>query len=570
MNTKLKYQINAPYVENLFKARGIEDINHFLNPLAEDIKSPHLLDNIEAGVSLLKECKGHSALTIVDPDADGYCASAILLNYLHDQFQDWHIDFFIHDGKNHGLEDVIALTDLTQYDIVFLPDAGSNDDAFFECYPDTHFLVLDHHLRSITEEAPKNCVIINNQLSDNYKNKALSGAGVTWQFCRACDEAFNTNYADKYIDLAAVALIGDIMDTTTTENRAIIKKGLNNIENLFLRDLIDNASYSIGSGELSPINIAFYVVPMINAMCRMGSLEEKQRMFLSFIDPMFMVECHKRGAAKGTMVNVASESIRECTNAKTHQKKAQAKMAELCDKVILEQNLTDNKIFVIELGEEFDGIPAEMNGLTATKIANDYGHPTLIGRVGNDGILKGSIRGLTTLDMPPLKEFLESSGMFEFLEGHSNAAGYGIKVSSVPAFIEWSNKELAHLDIAEKTYEVDFEFNGTDPQIEKIILDLDEAKSTWGQGNPEPVFHIKNIRAQSYNVQVMGKNSDTVKISYNNIAYMFFKRPLDEVKELIKGGNFEIVGTANVNFWGNKKTAQIFVTDYVQKDDLAF
>lgn len=96
-------------------------------------------------------------------------------------------------------------------------------------------------------------------------------------------------------------------------------------------------------------------------------------------------------------------------------------MAELCAQQILENDLTNNKIITIILDENFDSMPSEMNGLTATKIANDYGHPTLIGRIGHDGCLRGSIRGLSTIDMPPFKDFLQSSGMFTMLEGHQLA-----------------------------------------------------------------------------------------------------------------------------------------------------
>jgi single-stranded DNA-specific DHH superfamily exonuclease len=50
------------------------------------------------------------ALIVVDADCDGYCSSAIFLNYFHRLFPAWvenNIKFFIHDGKQHGLVDVI-------------------------------------------------------------------------------------------------------------------------------------------------------------------------------------------------------------------------------------------------------------------------------------------------------------------------------------------------------------------------------------------------------------------------------------------------------------------------------
>lgn len=62
--------------------------------------------------------------------------------------------------------------------------------------------------------------------------------------------------------------------------------------------------------------VAFYIVPLINAMIRVGSLEEKERLFKAFIDGEELIESKKRGA-KGTKEMAAIESLRECTNAKS-------------------------------------------------------------------------------------------------------------------------------------------------------------------------------------------------------------------------------------------------------------
>ena len=418
MNVKLKYEINAPYKENLIRARGIEDVDGFLMPSPSNLQDPRALGAAEMQLAKewIDEYQGCPALTVVDSDCDGFCASTILLNYLKDLFPTWDIDFFTHSKKQHGLEDVVEELDLDEYQLVFLPDAGSNDDEYFERFPNTKFIILDHHLRSIEEHWPTNATIINNQIAAGYKNKSLSGAGVTWQFCRYLDEEYGENYASKYNDLAAVAIIGDVMDITTPENRYIIDNGISKFNNVFLKLLRDNAAFNLGD-TLTPIGIAFYIVPMINSMCRMGTAEEKERLFLAFYNPTFQVECHKRGVAKGTMIDVAIESVRECTNAKARQKKMQTQMAELCEKQIVENNLDENKIMIIQLNEEFEDMPSEMNGLTATKLANDYGHPVIIGRVNSDGFLRGSMRGLSTIDMPPLKEFFINSGLFEYVEG---------------------------------------------------------------------------------------------------------------------------------------------------------
>lgn len=62
-------------------------------------------------------------------------------------------------------------------------------------------------------------------------------------------------------------------------------------------------------------------------MIRVGTMEEKTRLWLAFIDSDRLVPSNKRGA-KGTMERVCVESLRECTNAKAHQKKLQDELTE--------------------------------------------------------------------------------------------------------------------------------------------------------------------------------------------------------------------------------------------------
>ena len=49
-------------------------------------------------------------MVIVDCDCDGYTAAALLINYLHKLFPTWveiYVNWYMHDGKQHGLSDCI-------------------------------------------------------------------------------------------------------------------------------------------------------------------------------------------------------------------------------------------------------------------------------------------------------------------------------------------------------------------------------------------------------------------------------------------------------------------------------
>ena len=66
-------------------------------------------------------------LVIVDSDCDGYTSSALLLNYLYDLFPSFvlnNVKYYIHEGKEHGLSDVIDYINIKDFDLIILPDAG--------------------------------------------------------------------------------------------------------------------------------------------------------------------------------------------------------------------------------------------------------------------------------------------------------------------------------------------------------------------------------------------------------------------------------------------------------------
>lgn len=155
--------------------------------------------------------------------------------------------------------------------------------------------------------------------------------------------------------------VSDMMSMLEYENQYIIQTGFKNIKNFFFKYLIEKQDYSMG-GKVNPITVAFYITPMLNAMIRVGSMEEKERLFLAFIDGEKLVPCNKRGA-KGTMERVAIESARECTNAKAKQDKLKEKIVEQLEQKIFKYDLLENEVLFVRLEDE-DDFPSELNGST--------------------------------------------------------------------------------------------------------------------------------------------------------------------------------------------------------------
>ena len=236
MKTKLiNENFKSNYVDLLLKSRGIENPQDYYAPTSKYLQSPCDLENIGEGAMLLEEVikLGEKILIVVDSDNDGFTSATIMYNYLKDLAPELEIDYVLHEGKQHGLEDHIEklVSEGKNYGLIILPDSSSNDFEFHERLKEigASVLVLDHHLTDV--KISKNAVVVNNQLSPNYKNKELTGAGVVYQFCRYLDWYFKSDNtsADKYMDLAAWGIIGDMGSMLELENRYIVKEGLKNI-----------------------------------------------------------------------------------------------------------------------------------------------------------------------------------------------------------------------------------------------------------------------------------------------------------------------------------------------------
>lgn len=565
MKVNLKNAVND--VESLLHLRGITNIEKFKNPTKDMLIEPQKLRDIDKGYWLLKkvlEKENPEILIIVDSDADGNTSAAIFYLYMKEHFG-VDCDWTLHTKKQHGMEDKIDwLMDIEKkYDLIVQPDSGSSDQKFHDTlweYCGTPVLVLDHHI----QDAPTadHTVIINNQCSPDYENKALAGAGVTWQFCRYIDEIEGTDQAYKHIDLAALGCISDMMVGTTDENRFIYYDGLLRVNNGLFYEMVKYRAYSLGV-HLTQIGIAFYITPLINGMIRSGTQEEKEMMFEAFINPTKEVLSGKRGH-KGEMVPITEEVIRLCVNARARQNRMIEKMEESLDGRIMEMGLLDNKVLLVELTEN-DTFPSEINGLLATRLVTKYQRPVMLGRRNREGLVQGSIRGVNGSELHSFKEFLEDSDCMEYVQGHDNAAGFGVKATKAQALMEYSNKELANTNFSDGYYMVDFDRDCNATDLLDIVKSTCDYTDCWGQGSPEPCFYIHGFELTKSGFTIMGKNQDTVKFIVNGITFIKFKAK-DFIRDIGQASAspicMDIIGKANRNEYCGRITYQIFIEDW--------
>lgn len=578
MKYKLIAKPNKNYspMQQILVNRGIDvkDIEHYLKTSDADILNPDLLDNMTEGVKrLISAIKNREKIfLIVDCDADGFTASAALVNYIYKVFPSAMdlLSIQLHEGKEHGieekwLEEIVA----NEYKLVICPDASSNDYNQHKFLKDNGIdvLVLDHH---DAEEVSENAIIINNQLSD-YPNKTLSGVGVVYKFCSKIDELMKIKEADTILDLVSLGMIADMMDMRNFETKHLIQKGLTRIENPFFKALVERQAYSIGE-TVTPIGVAFYIAPLINATIRVGTQNEKEVMFKAMLNHCAydMIPSTKRGE-KGKTEAVVVQAVRNATNVRNRQKKARDNGFEYVEQIIAANNLDKNKIIVVQVSEDLD---KNLTGLIANQLMAKYQKPVLLVRETDEGLLQGSARGYDKSELKDLKSFLLESGFMEYAEGHAAAMGVGIYKDKVNALVDYSNTVLANYDFS-ACYDVDYEYMSNDFKAQDII-DIGSMKSLWGKGVDEAMVVIKGIKITSNNITLMSANKNpTIKITLQNgTSLIKFGASQSEFESLKSSGYTEIdvIGTCAINEWQGMITPQILIKDYevVGKQDYYF
>ena len=572
----MDYQLIKPIhdgysaIEQVLTNRGIkfEDIDHYLNVSESDNLSPLLLKNIESAAKLIFNQLNKDDFHIhvqVDSDCDGYTSAALLLNYIHAICPSAisHISYGFHAGKVHGINPELVPANTT---LVIAPDSSSNDYDIHKALHNkgVEVLVLDHHQ---AERISEYACIVNNQLCD-YPTKSLSGVGVVYKLCQFIDSLLlaDQQKADDFLDVVAIGLVGDMMDLRDFETHYLVQTGLGQLRNPFIKGMAEKNHYQLGDNP-TPIGVAFYIVPLINSITRVGTMEEKTLLFESMLDwkAFDLVPSTKRGCA-GQQETRLEQSLRTCTNVKNRQTRNQDAAVEQVKDIIEQNHLLDHKILLVKL--ENPSFDRGITGLIANKLMAEYQRPVaLLVKVEEDGkpAWSGSARGYEKSKLNDFRGFCRDSGLVYLAEGHPNAFGFGILDENFDAFLEYADTTLKDIEFS-PSYKVDFihSVNNLSP---KEILELGNMKNLWGQNMDEPLIAVENVAVTKDMITLMARDRNpTLKIQLpNGVTCIKFKSSEEELDSLFSENGcvtINLVGKAEVNKYFNSVTPQLIIQNY--------
>lgn len=612
MNEKLNYKflddkkrnilLNAntsfDYVNFFLEANGIDNTDDYVNK--DMLYDCMLLFNMKKAVKLFdKHVNKQSKIgVLVDSDFDGYSSASCI--YKLCKVVKIEPIYFMHTGKQHGLyQDVVDWVKKNKLKLLIVPDAMC-DNYYSEiikkkCKCD--LLVLDHH--DTNEKNPYATVVNPNYVLDTkYPNKTLSGCAVTWKFVQAYEQVkgMGENFSNSLYDVVGMSIVSDIMSLKNIENRTIVKRSVRNIKNDFLVSLVESSSFSLGNKPLEASSYSWSLVPKVNAMIRIGDMEEKDIVFNALCGNYKEFDYKKRGSTDITKEDIYTRASRLCTNAHSRQTKIRDKDMKTAVDIIEKDNLNEHKILIVDTMGLTNSV---LTGVTAIKVADKYKKPTLIVKriskkidesIVIDGelvvddtentklvhnlisdsnmLLGGSGRNIDNCYVESLKDELVDTGLIEMAEGHQNACGvklYADNIEKITQYFDEKYKDAEPMryiiyDEMESQY-LDIVFiDNVNQFVDKYVVN--DIKS--------PLFLIKNVLVDLENVEVMGKNEDTFKFILNeDIEVVMFKceEETNQLLHLKKEGfsgscMIDIIGSVKMNEYNGNIIPQLEIKDY--------
>ena len=125
----------------------------------------------------------------------------------------------------------------------------------------------------------------------------------------------------------------------------------------------------------------------------------------------------------------------------------------------------------------------------------------------------------------------------------------------------------ANFNFNDESYEVNFERYSYSTDLEKLVYDICKYSEYYGQDNSEPLIAVKDIHISKQDIILMGKDKNTLKFEKQGISFIKFNADnmIEQLNDL-DDITIELVGKANINYWGGRTTPQIFIEDFNIKD----
>ena len=480
-------EVNLPdIIKRILEARGITDLEGFLNPTLADLAPPEDLPGIVAAadVILAALADGRKVVVFGDYDCDGVCATAILVRTL--ETLGALVAPFLPDRQSEGYgmsaRSVSRMLDENPaVGLVVTVDNGINSvEPIAELKAKgIAVVVTDHHLPGDT--LPAADVVVDPKVMAPESLESLCGAGVAFLLAnRLVSEAkrrgvySGANVGGPLLILAGLATVTDIMPLVG-QNRILVSEALKRFHSwapIGLRELYMRAARS-GTDQLTSKDFGFMIGPRINAAGRLATLTDEDHL-ASGMRALELILAKDR--------EIAREFARLVDDYNRQRKDIEQGMTEEA----MAKVVPSAPAQVIDLPDGHPGVA----GIVAARVLE-----RLSGTAGPVCVIAGGHGSARSPDGLNIRDaFVACDAVLERYGGHAPACGFSVKEGRVDDFRRMLCEYCAsHADALQSVSgpKVDAEVAPAD-----ITMELAEAVSRlepFGIGNEEPVFGLKDV-----------------------------------------------------------------------------
>lgn len=466
-----------PLLAMMLDIRGItkeEDVINFLQE-NKDFSDPFLMKDMDKAVERITTAveNGEKICVYGDYDADGVTSTSLLYSYLRDSLGA-DVMFYIPTrtgegyGMNKGAVDKIHSQGVT---LIITVDNGisAREEIDYANSLGIDTVITDHHMPS--GAIPKAVAVVNaHQKDDKSSFKDFSGVGVAFKLVMAIEGEYADvdSLLENFSDIATLGTIGDIVPLVG-ENRTLVKNGLRHIQN---SDRIGINAMKQESGiaekEINSSNVAFTLVPRINAGGRLGSSEKSVNLLLTEDEDEAVTIADKLGMDNRERQSIEKEIL-----------------ASIDEEVRRTPNIVNDRILVFAGKGWHQGVV----GIAASRIKDIYDKPTIIIGIDDDGVARGS--GRSVEDFSLCDAVFACSEHLTHYGGHPMAVGISLEKEKINDFRKAINAYCKDIKMPYNILHIDCKLNPN--QLDLSILDSLSYIEPCGASNPSPIFGLYNM-----------------------------------------------------------------------------
>ncbi len=499
----------------LLIARGLIDgveAEEFLHPNEGQLHDPFAFADMKKAVARIERAIGRGERICIfgDYDADGVCATAILMLYLRSRNADVFYMIPSRHDEGYGMNAATpAQLAAAGAKLVITVDNGVKAiDELAQCYKlGIEAIVTDHHIPG--GRLPRCEALLVTGVDGGYPNPYLCGAGLAFKLVAAMG---GQKEAMRYVSLAGVATVTDIVPLLG-ENRVLVSLALEAVEQgccpAGLCALLESALKS--PGKVSERTFGFVIGPRLNAAGRMEDAALAVDLLIEE-DPKNMREAAQR-------LNELNDLRREEEQEIYRAASAMLDADDLCAK----------RSIVLYDPKWNPGVV----GVAAGRIAERYYKPTLL-LTGVGEAVAGSARSIPGVNIHNALSACEK--YFTRFGGHAFAAGVTLPeeniapfCAAIDAYIRENVPEDAFIPRA--SYDDEAEFTGVTMRLAREL----ETFAPFGEGNPQALLRTDGVAIKS--IRTMGEGKHLMLTlhkagQYMNAAYFYAGERFTEINAM--------------------------------------